>query len=322
MDWDKRPNNLSAPSGRFEGAIDTLSTKTWDSWWRRRLQRKAWVYAGVHTDTLSIGFSIADAGLLGNAFVYVYEREHGLLTEHQLMRPLAFASNFAPTPHAPWQLKNRQQYYRWQPTDDHSSYLAEFSGDNLTLHCELTQNNRQISALNRLLDRPFQYTEKNIGLSSKITLDVNGRHYEYSSNHGVLDFSLGYPPRHTHWQWVCLSGTASDGRTVGINAVAQFFNGLENTLWLGDAPPKPLPQMIFHYDPNAILDPWRMHSADQRLALTFYPEGMREESIQLGVFSSHFQQPFGYFTGEYINDDGATLSISGYGVVEQHRTVW
>lgn len=314
------PPNLTADSGRFIGEIADLSTQQWDNKpWRRRLQRKAWVFAGLHTEKWSIGFAIADAGLIGSAFVYVFERENRQCTEQKLMRPLAFAGDFAPSPHRVWQLHNRVQQYRWQAFDN--GYQAEFTGKNLSLRLTMEDNSRSVCALNRLIERPFQYTHKNIGLSSKVVLDINGKHHEYESQHGMMDFSLGYPSRHAQWQWACLSGCTAEGITVGINAVAQYFNGLENALWLGDEL-MPLPQMIFDYQPNDILRPWHIHSTDQRLQITFTPEGLRRENIQLLILASHFQQPFGHFVGQYCDSTGKVHEIKGFGVVEQHRATW
>ena len=326
MTWQTLPENLSAPCGRFAGAIADLDTARWDTGLRRRLARKAWVFAGVHTERFAMGFALVDAGLVASAFVYVYDRYTQQLTERKLLRPLGFAADFAPTPHCSWHLQQGGQCYRWFKQPDAAVYVAEYHGQGLSLTLHLADNGHSISALNRTPHSPCQYTEKNIGLITQAACTLNNEQHQLSSPHGVFDFSLGYPPRHAQWQWASLSGHTDDGRHIGINAVAQYFNGLENTLWLangqGNSRPTPLPQMLFDYNHHDVLQPWSIRSADGCLNICFIPEGLRQENINLGLLASQFQQPFGRFTGSYTEPDGQCHAIRGLGVVEQHRAVW
>lgn len=322
MHWDALPENLSSDCGRFAAAIPDLNTAAWDIGLRRRLQRKAWVFAGVHTARFAVGFALVDAGAAAMAFIYVFDRERKKLVEHKLLRPWGFARAFAPTPQTEWRLQQGRQHYRWFSQPESAVYVAEYRGNGLNLTLHLHDNGRRISALNRPQNRPCQYTEKNIGLGAEGVLTLAGETHSLQSPHGVFDFSLGYPPHHAQWQWASLSGHCTDGRHIGINAVAQYFNGLENTLWLGDAPPQPLPQMLFDYNHRDVLQPWHIRSADGSLNAVFTPESLRQENLNLGVLASRFQQPFGRFDGEYRSADGDVQGIRGFGVVEQHCAAW
>lgn len=321
MKWQPTPASLNAASGRFAGPIANVDTAHWDtSWWRRRLQRKAWVYAGVHHAQYSIGFAMIDAGVAASAFVYVFERAHQRLHEYRLLRPFGFAAGFAPSAQTYWHLQQGGQQFDWHYQPDSHLYVAQYHGSRLSVCLSMHNNQRSISALNHPIGRPFHYTEKNIGLNTHLRLQLDGRQYDIHTEHGLFDFSLGYMPRHTQWQWASLSGVNTYGEPIGINAVAQYFNGLENTAWYRHTP-QPLGQICFEYSTD-VLKPWHIYAADGSVDVAFTPAGIRQENRNLGLWMSRFQQPFGHFTGRYTDPSGHTHHICGHGVVEQHCARW
>lgn len=315
--------------------IQDLSTAQWDGSCGllspRRAQRKAWIYGGVMDARFMIGFAIADAGWLSTAFVYVYDRMYNKLTERKATRLLAFDSKFAPTPQAIWHLHNGQDKWQIEPLNDRAGWSFSFSSPALDVAFELTDTGHAISALNnapsKIRTRPFHYTHKLAGLPAKTNLTLNDEHYNLRhEHHGVLDFTLGYPPRSTLWQWACWVGTLDDGRPFSCNLVAQTMNGLENTAWMhlpdGSVQVLPLAQAVFNYNPNDTLKPWHIHTADGRLDMQFMPDGARSETIHMGVMYSAFTQPFGRLIGTWLDEDGSIHSLAGFGVVEQHRALW
>ena len=137
---------------------------------------------------------------------------------------------------------------------------------------------------------------------------------------GALDFTLGYPPRETRWNWACLVGSTSDGRRFGLNAVAHFNQGLENAMWL-DGALVPLGETRFRPGHERCRDTWQIETADGSLQIAFEPEGARTETIRLGLLASRFVQPFGRFTGR-LQHRGSAVEIRGHGVVEDHFARW
>ena len=326
--------NRVVTAGRFTGAIAELSTAQWDGSCgllsARRSQRKGWIYGGVMDARFIIGFAIADAGWLGTAFVYVYDRVQKTLIEHKATRPLAFDKHFQPSPHTSWQLKNGQDCWRIEPLPNQAGWAFSFNNPTLNLAFELIDDGTSISALNNSPSagnsRPFHYTHKLAGIHASLHLNINGEVHEVTDAQGVFDFTLGYPPRTTLWQWACWVGALDDGRLFACNLVAQTMNGLENTAWLrerdGTARIMPMAQAVFNYNRDDTLKLWQIHTADGRLRVQFTPEGARSESINIGVMHSHFTQPFGGFSGGWIDGDGSEHTLSGVGVVEQHRALW
>ena len=327
------------PAGRFDAAIADLSTTHWDGSGgllsRRRLQRKGWLYGAVFDPRWIVGCAIADAGLIGSAFVYVFDRQKRRMIEHSALRPLAFAANFQPAPHGTWSFKQGQKSWRIEPLSHHLGWRFEFNHADLDVAFELYDNHTSISALNNApsassrgqATRPFHYTHKLTGTAAKLHLRIGDTQHELNDARGVFDFTLGYPPRATLWQWASWTGQLDDGRTLSGNLVAQTLNGLENAVWIGAADRTKtdviaLPQAIFDDLPTDTAQTWHIRTADDRLRMQFTPEGARSEHINLGILASDFTQPFGAFRGIWRDTNGSEHTLTGIGVVERHRAVW
>ncbi len=333
--FDAAPAALQAESGmvasgRFAGAIADTNTQVWDGtggWGSpRRWRRKAWLYGGVYHADYLIGCAVADAGYLGSAFVYVYERASGRMTEYAAMRPGYFAADFAPDSQSGWQFAAAGKHWHIGRLPEQNGWRFQVqAGEQTELVLDLVGGEDAVCAVNGWPSRPLHYTLKAGALQARVHWRQGEVVRDFNAT-GVVDFSLGYPPRHTHWQWACLSGQFADGRLFGCNLVAQFMNGLENTVWLDDGNGQrhvlALAQAVFEYDGRDIQRPWQIHTQDGRLRLQFVPEGMRREHIHLGVLASRFAQPCGRFSGHWRDADGSWQPVAGFGVVEQHAATW
>lgn len=326
-------------AGRFDAPIADLATAHWDAnaslLSRRRLQRKGWLYGAVFSERWIVGCAIADAGLLGSTFVYVFDRHNRRMIEHSALRPLAFAKDFQPAPNGVWSFKHRAKSWRIEPLQDIAGWRFHFDHPDLAVDFQLHDAQDSISALNNApsasrhgqASRPFHYTHKLTGAAANLQLRIGNDNHTLNDTHGVFDFTLGYPPRATLWQWASWTGQLDDGRRLSGNLVAQTMNGLENAVWISAADDThtdviALPQAIFDDLPTDIAQIWHIRTADDRLTLQFTPEGARSEAINLGVLASDFTQPFGTFRGIWRDADGSVHTLTGIGVVERHRALW
>lgn len=325
------PGSLGSPLhppafGRYRGAVADLDTSAWDrQGLRRRLQRKAWIYAGVFTAEWSLGVAVADAGYLGMAFLYVYHRPSGRYVEEKISRPFAFASDFHPGLHGSWTMAGGRRSWRISSQRKVGPYArdtwrVEFAGERLRCDLLVEGDLPGLTAIAPSRSRPFNSTYKVVGLPVSGTLALDGEPLPVADACGALDFTLGYPPRETRWNWACLVGTTADGRRFGLNAVAHFNQDLENAMWL-DGALVPLGETRFHPGHDRQRDIWQIATADENLKIVFEPEGARSETIRLGVVASRFVQPFGRFHGT-LQDGGAAVEIRGHGVVEDHFARW
>ncbi len=314
------------PFGRYLGEIAELDTKPWD--WDVSLktpvpprfsQRKAWTFVGALADEVAVGVAIVDAGYLGNAFVYVFDRVGHSLVEEKALKPFAFPYMFAPTPAATWALSSGKRRWSLEPASG-GGWQARFSGLRLEVALRLHSDGEGVSTLAPAGVRPFNFTHKRMAMPATLEVRVDGKALHATNALGVYDFTLGYPPRQTFWNWAALVGQTANGRRFAANLVASFNNGLENCFWL-DGRAAPLGQATFHYDRAATLQPWRIFTEDGALEVTFRPEGKRAERIAAGVLASDFQQPIGRFEGT-LDTGAGKVAVTGSGLVEEHFAVW
>lgn len=314
-------NGRLVPFGTFRGPVENTSTTVWDGngglLSKRRTQRKAWLYLGAFTESHMVGFAMVDAGLIANGFCYVYDRERDVLVEEAVTVPLGFDRKFAPQVEGAWHLASGRREWTTEFADN--AWNATFRGKRLDVSLRLQGPGHGLTAIASSIGRPFAHTYKVCDLPTTIDVSVDGVKGRASGG-GSVDFTLGYPPRHTLWNWASMYGHTDDGQTVAVNLVGQFMNGQENGLWIGGKL-SPLPQATFEYDPVNPLAPWRIRTLDGTVDLTFEAEGQRRQNLNVGAMASVFSQPFGRFTG-MIRHGGQELEVTGLGVVEEHTAVW
>lgn len=304
--------------GRYAGPIADTDTQAWDADpIRRRTLRKAWMFLGAYTERYTVGFAMVDAGFAATAFAYAHDRQTGRLVEASTVVPLGFAQDFQPGLRKSWHLTSLEG--TWTLVPEGGGWRATFQGPRFSLTLEPGAATQGISVLAPAQDRPFHHTYKATSLPTQVKFQELTAGWQASAV-GVLDFSKGYPPRNTFWNWASFVGKTEDGRAFGLNLTADFNNALENAVWV-DGQLTPLATALFRYRPGAVLEEWRLTTADGALELRFIPDGLREERIVLGVFESRFQQPFGRFEGT-LRLNGQSVKVTGTGVVEQHWATW
>jgi hypothetical protein len=275
------------------------------------------MFLGAYTDRHTVGFAIVDAGFAATAFAYAHDRQTGRMVEAHTLLPLGFPDDFQPGLRKTWHLASLDGTWTLTPVGE--GWRASFQGASFSLTLETGAATQGLSVLAPAQDRPFHHTFKAASLPAQVTFQELAGGWKVPAV-GVLDFSKGYPPRNTFWNWASLVGRTEDGRSFGLNLTADFNNALENAVWV-DGQLIPLGTALFRYEPAAVLNEWRLSTADGVLDLRFVPEDMREEHIMLGAFESRYQQPFGRFEGT-LRLNGQSVRVTGSGVVEQHWATW
>ena len=323
LEWGVVPDvgGRGVPFGRYHGAPRAIDFTGFERGWsavRRRFVRKAWWYAGVYTEDLVIGFAVCDAGYAGLGFAYIYDLKTGTLIEEGSHKGLAFAQNFQPQLDGKWQLDAGAGRWRVKPED--AAFAVTFQGKRLTLDLKIDHDKQGLTAIAPAGLRPFNQTYKRIGSGVSGHVVSDGVRREISGPWGAIDFTAGYPPRHTAWNWAALAGTTESGQKFGINLVGDFNAGLENALWIDDDL-IPLGACEFQYPTDPAQGPWRMMTRDGVVQLEFTPHGVRRETLDRWLVRTHFVQPFGSFSGK-ITTDGIIQRLRGTGVVEEHDSLW
>lgn len=299
--------------GLYSGAVADVTTAAWQP--LRRAQRKTWVFGGVYTGKYYAGLAIADAGVVATAFVYFFDVEKNVYLEEKITVPYGMPRTFDPGMNSEWRLKN------FSITSQRNALLLDYRGKKLSVHIELENNvGNGLTTIAPSAGRPFNHTYKNLQMPSLVNVSVNGENISYGGNIGFIDFSKGYPPRNTFWNWALMSGETDSGISVGLNLVAEYNNSIENALWFGDTR-HALPQAIFEYKQPLDKNTWSIRTLDGTINLKFTPAGKRAENINALIMYSKFVQCFGKFEGT-VTINGTTHNVTGYGVVEEHFAKW
>ncbi|MCB1142288.1 MAG: DUF2804 domain-containing protein [Leptospiraceae bacterium] len=307
--------------GRYRGYYP-LDTTKWDGegiFSLRRTKRKAWVFAGILTEEYIIGFAIVDAGIMATGFAYLQNRKTGKFIEEKCLRPLGFPDNYNPDLKSSWTIVDGRK--SWHFLGSGNTYQFDFVGESFSVQCEAEEEYEGLSVVAPSKNRPFHYTYKNMNLKSKVTITHEGTKKVLNGNFVSIDFSKGYPPRETFWNWASLIGTVAEtGDKIGINLVSGFNDGLENAVWLGGNL-IPLGLSEFKYQKPISIHRTEIRTNDALLEIQFSPEGKRMENIDVVLYRSQFIQAFGVFEGKLLYK-GNTLRFHGLGLVEEHHALW
>lgn len=305
------------PYGIYDGLIDNVDTGPWDKdgfiLSRRRTARKAWIFFGAYSPELICGLAIADAGIVANAFCYYYSFKDGSFRQHNALVPLGFGAGFNPGFTDNWKLGN------YSISTVNGQMQMEFNGD-FSLRIKAVNNANGASVVAPAKDRPFNFTYKNVCLPVEVSINDEGKEYRINGNYGAADFTKGYPPRNTYWNWLAFIGKTESGREVGLNLVKHFNDELENILWV-DGHKIVLGRSDFDMQKPLDKSPWKITTQDGILNCVLTPAGARSENVNALLMKSIFTQAFGSISGSLMIN-GASEKFTAYGVAEDHLARW
>jgi hypothetical protein len=314
--------NKTPSWGVYSGLPSNTQTDHWDgnnNWTSpRRWLRKSWIFVGLYTADFSIGFAMVDAGFIGKGFCYFHTSDSSIQVEQGTDKPFGFSSDFEGNLDSNWQLGD----YTIRSIRK-NTYQLRYQGKKFELAIDFVDNDNGLSFVcpsEESTKRPFHFTYKNLLVPMDITLKYRQKKKVYQQVLGSIDFSKGYPPKHTNWNWLSFTGTTTSGIPVGINLVNGFNSNLENAIWMGNK--RYLwGEVRFDYQSPLIATPWSVQAVDNNLSLTLTPNGNRKENINLKWLKSKFTQVFGAIEGKVKIED-QWVFIKGFGVMEEHEAVW
>lgn len=305
--------------GRYKNLITQPKTSFWHDegfplMKNRRTQRKTWIFYGAYSKDLFAGLAIVDAGVVATAFAYFFVPSENLFIEDKITLPFGFKSGFDPAMTDEWKLGK----YSIRTTNNIMSlnYDGKFK---LQMTSHLQDNGVSIVAPSRD-GRPFNYTYKDLPIKTEVQISYKNKPYSAKGSIGAIDFTKGFPPRTTEWNWSSVIGTTQSGKSIAINIVDKFNDNMENILWL-DGERIILSNATFKYGPDLKNDLWHIQTTDGLINMQMQPFGARAENINAAVMKSIFTQPFGKYSGT-VTYNGTTETFEGYGVAEEHLAVW
>jgi hypothetical protein len=164
------------------------------------------------------------------------------------------------------------------------------------------------------LDNPRRvfYGEKVTSMPASGSYRIGGEEFPLDPERswGLLDFGRGYYPLKKFWYWATASGRAEDGAVVGWNL--GYGNSSEETTenaLFHDGRLHKLGRVRVELDFQDFYRPWRVWSDDGRVDLSFTPENVRFNQLDLGLLYSVGRTALGLFNGSMVLDSGARIGV-------------
>lgn len=289
---------------------------------------------GIINPDIIFGCAVIHLGYISSAFVFGFDRKGKQMMEH--------APVFLPLGQVRFDRNPEQGMTSYQSLRGRLCLIHDQAACKKTITAGFYLPGRSLKAdikvaepdsglfpmhfLMPMKDKRGAFTTKAAGLKAKGTIVLNRKTFDLDPENtfAVFDWTNGFYPRHTSWNWASGAGLAHDGTPIGFNFSSGVYeNGLlENTVWV-NGKPEPVSEIVFAYDPQSPSLPWQIKSRDGSVDLSFKPEGIRRAHDDLGIIKSRFIQPCGTFEGSIKTSKTLPIHFSTVGgVVEEHHATW
>jgi len=221
------------------------------------------------------------------------------------------------------------------------------SRSSLNARVDLPPGHESLNVVIPWSDKQFQYTSKHQARPAHGTLEVGGELVRFGSAAtaegvaegdeetelvrideawGVLDVGRGRWPYETRWNWGGGAGHSAEGAIVGIQIGAKWTEGTgftENGVIVDGILTKIGEELIWEYDWDAPLHPWRVRHADGSFDLVLTPTYDKHTAVKAVVMGTEVHQVFGTWSGHVTTDAGAVHHVDGIvGFAEESRSRW
>ena len=281
-------------------------------------------YFGILGERWTIGLAVVDLSYLGNAFLYLYDRQEGRIHEFNYLSPLSAGMEFSNFT-AQGKIAFKKGRVSFKITQDFDKRVVEVRIPGLKLDFEVPEDPSRFQHLSMATRNSYSgwtYTQKAAGLAiTKGNLKFQDQTYDLTGTPAIFDWTNGYLRADTYWVWAAGAGQAGE-IPLGFN----FSNGVnetvytENAIWLNGAL-NLMGGVMIEYDRFKPEGPWKVYTPDRNLELTFTPKGARKDRLNFKLIQSNFTQFFGDYTG-HILLNGKRLPIQASGFAEKHFARW
>lgn len=297
---------------------------------KRKFGFKSFQFVSVNNQEVMIGLAVVDLGWVSNGFFYIHHQKNNFTFEISELQPLGrhtTLENPADCANAIFHKNDfRIEINRMAGTRK----IKVTKANQVLLEVVLDVSQVEPLALcNPTGATGWTYTQKQTAEDVRGYYLDQGQRVEISPETGFLaatDDSCGYLSYRTSWHWLSVSAMLVNGQRVGLNfamGVNQGF-GTENALWI-DGKIFEVPPVMFERldgDDHSKNATWRVYSADQSVDLIVKTGWCRQESLNLGLVASHFNQWVSEVVGT-MTCAGHTVMFNGeVGLLEKHFAKW
>jgi hypothetical protein len=284
-------------------------------WWRI----KEWDYYAVIDQERGAGITLtfSDLGYAGLFAVCFVDIDKGIYRQIDTLKLLTRGkSGLQPDIGAPHELRFEDKKLSMEIHREKNHRRLKFSAGRIEGEVVLEQPpeaERMVIATSWAEKRTaFYYNQKINCMPAEGRMKAEGEEFRFvpETSFGVLDWGRGHWTYRNRWYWASASGLAA-GTPFGFNLGYGFSDrtpASENMLFY-DGRAHKLEEVVFEYDIDRIMEPWRIRSDDGRLDLEFRPNVDRRSDFNLLLIESVQHQVFGRYSGTAVLDDGTKLSV-------------
>jgi hypothetical protein len=326
------PVPLTLPDGRLNpDAVGWTRTPmiTTEGIGRGRVGRgrnKRWEYWGVATPTHVIALVLSDIDYAAVHGIWVLDRRTGEEVSHDAIGILGGSATLPGTlGGGPGRARTRKVRIDVEEIERGTRLRASGARVRVDITAHRPAGHESLGVVVPWSDRLFQYTVKDVARPAAGTLWLDGREWAVPAGESwaVLDHGRGRWPYSMHWNWGAGSGL-TDGRVLGVQVGGRWTDGTgmsENALLVDGHLSKISEELVWHYDTDDWLAPWRVRG--ETVDLVFTPFHLKRSVTDLKVFSSRTHQCFGHWSGRVRDDTGSWESLDGLvGWAEDVRNRW
>lgn len=297
---------------------------------KRKLGFKSFQFIGINNQDVMIGLAVVDLGWVGNGFFYIYDKRTHSVQELSALQPLAHKTTIENPADQARSIFQKGDFKIEINRADQERIVKVTKAKQCLLEATIDLSQVEPLALcNPTGATGWTYTQKQTAEEVRGYYLHQGHRVEISPESGFLaatDDSCGYLSYRTSWHWLSVSATLANHQRIGLNfamGVNQGF-GTENALWI-DSQIFEIPPIMFEKiedDAQNQGSTWRVYSADHSVDLMVKTGWCRQESLNLGLVASHFNQWVSSVYGMIVCE-GQTIVLNGeMGLLEKHFAKW
>ena len=297
---------------------------------KRKLGFKSFQFIGINNQEVMIGLAIVDLGWVGNGFFYIYDKRTHTVQEISALQPLARHTKIENPADLAMSVFQKGDFKIEISRAEQKRRVKVTKAKQCLLDATVELSQVEPLALcNPTGATGWTYTQKQTAEEVHGYYLNQGQRVEITPEAGFLaatDDSCGYLSYRTSWHWLSVSATLANQQRVGLNfamGVNQGF-GTENALWIDGKIFEVSPVMFEQLNDGQQNQgsTWRVYSADHSVDLIVKTGWCRQESLNLGLVASHFNQWVSSVYGTITCDTQSVVFNGEIGLLEKHFAKW
>ena len=299
----------------------------------RWLRKKKWNYWCTTNDDCLFSVTISNLDYAGMVFIYFLDFKTKKFIEKTVIAPFGKGCKMPDNVNETVAFKNGKMEISLINENDGTHIIAKCNDfDGYPMAADIFVSKPEgYETLNVVIPwnkKSFQFTSKQEGMPSCGTLRIGESKYSFENNtaFSCLDFGRGKWPYNITWNWANASGKVND-KTFGLNLGAKWTDDTgmnENAIVFDGKLTKISEDLIFEYDVNNYMSPWKITSGvTDCVNLEFVPFYERIAKSDMLIIKSEVHQMVGYFSGYVKTQDGEVIELKHFlGCSEDHYAKW